>query len=548
MEREQIWWRAGGPAGLLAKISRAVGQTARVVCIVTPNPYPKGFIDALKDELRRTLSLNSHHLDFSRDNQRGSLSHLVADRLDVPATEITSIADLVDHPNLADTVAIIDGIDHKELRRWALFLRAVSARSGGPLLGPILIVLLPTGLTKAERKELCATAPVISMTGAISRYDTAAYLSQIGMRADPNLMSRVGLFSMIDVAAWSRDLLDQMLGWKVADQIAPSVPLEKLGGHYSLPYPSFENGLVDLWDDEPAAHAAAAMIHGLSKHVTRRVWAAQTRILMPFTYRILQSFVLRYLDTLQRSVSIDNPYVKKYNDREIRIIDPRRLEFYDVAELTSHVMPDREQNLLKIARWTRHETAHRNVITPARIEELSDHYEANLDILEGDVPGWDWPRCGQELTLTIGPPAAGKSHWAQQQGLPVVSSDEIRKELAGTLEFDADQAIVFREVRDRARKHLAQGESVIINSMNLQPEHPLRQTSVMPRDLDVHYVIIDRPLAEKQRDAGWRAEKGLVEKYHKQFQECVTFALDADHFDKIEVSDLRHLGEASVDA
>ena len=148
---------------------------------------------------------------------------------------------------------------------------------------------------------------------------------------------------MTDVAAWSRDLLDHMLVWQVVDQIAPFVSLEKLGERNALPYPSLENGLVDLWDDEPTAHAAAAMRHGLHNHVRRRVWAAQAGVLLPFTYRILQSFMHRYRDALDHSVSPEKPYVKDYNGRLVKITDPRKLEFYDVSKLIGHLMPDREQ-------------------------------------------------------------------------------------------------------------------------------------------------------------------------------------------------------------
>ncbi len=543
MERQEIWWRAGGPASLLARIVRAVGRGERVVCVEAPDPRPRGFADALDGELRRELSLSCRRLDFSDASQRESLPHLIAERLDVAAAEIASVDDFADHRDLADTVVVVDGVDRQELRRWGLFLRALNAKSGGPILGPVLIVWIPIGLTKAARKELCGRANAISTMGSISRYDTIAYLSQLGMRAYPDLRARVGQAVMIDVAAWSRDLLDDMLSWEVDDQIAPFVSLEKLGELNALRYPSFENGLVDLWDDEPTAHAAAAMRHGLKNHVRRRVWAAQAGVLLPFTYRILQSFVHRYRDTLDRNVSPQNPYVKDYNGRQVTVTDPRKLEFYDVSTFIGRLMPAREKELLKITRWARHETAHRNVISPDDIETLSDHYEANRDVLEGDIPGWDWPRCGQELTLTIGPPAAGKSRWASRLGIAVVSSDEIRKELGGEMVFNADQATVFREVRDRARKHLAQGDCVVVDAMNLESAHRARQISIMPRDLPIRYAVIGRPLEDKQRDAKWRAEKGLVEKYHGPFRECLEMALGADGLDGIEVIDLRNGSE-----
>jgi AAA domain len=64
---------------------------------------------------------------------------------------------------------------------------------------------------------------------------------------------------------------------------------------------------------------------------------------------------------------------------------------------------------------------------PDNIKKLCDVWEHVLDLMAGPVKGWDWPRTGQQLRMTVGLSGAGKSTWARRQGATVVSSDEIRE-------------------------------------------------------------------------------------------------------------------------
>ncbi len=362
----------------------------------------------------------------------------------------------------------------------------------------------------------------------------------IGIRPGDDLPARVGHAVMLDVAAWSRDLLEKMMVWDIADQIDPIALLERAADRSSFPYPCWENGLVDLWDDEPAAHAAAALKFGLRDHVRRRIWTAQASVLLPFTHRILRSLIARYHDTLVRCVSPQTPLRKKFGDREYEITDPWRLEFYDLRELTKHLLSPAEVELTKIAAWTRNAVAHRDVIAPARINLLSEHYETNREILEADIPGWNWPRCGQKMIVTVGPSAAGKSRWSAAQGIEVVSSDEIRKEISADGETPGSQVIVFQRVRAGSSRVLSTGRDVIVDAMHIEPDHRRLQLATVPPDISVRYVIIDRPLADKKGDAGWRAGKGIVEKYHELFSSQLESALKGDDAANVEVVDLRN--------
>src|SRR5258708_30854827 len=104
-----------------------------------------------------------------------------------------------------------------------------------------------------------------------------------------------------------------MVGWDAADQIAPFPLLDRLAAQRQYPFPCWENGLVDYWDDEPAAHAVAALNHGYVDHVRRRVWSAQASILLPFTHMVLRSLIATYNDFLTKKGSAAQPYTRSIN-------------------------------------------------------------------------------------------------------------------------------------------------------------------------------------------------------------------------------------------
>ena len=531
---------AAGPANVVDRVVKAVASRRRALCIAAPDPRPSGLYAAIERKLRADLSLECATLDVAGEDQSQSIPHLLAGFLNVPAVEIGSVSDFASHPGLVDQVVVVDGIDRRHLRRWSLFLRQlISEPAGEAIVGPVVILLFPVGLPRDESVELRGPAQVVTTLGMIDRYDTASYIASIGGRPAQDLVSRVGHAVAIDVAAWSRELIEKMIVWEAADQIDPFALLERCADRSSCGFPCWENGLVDYWDDEPAAHAVAAIKYGLREHVRRRVWSAQASVLLPFTHRILRSLISRYQHILSKMVSPEKPLIKKFGDHEKVISDFWQLEFYDFKDFTKHLLSRQETDLMKIAAWTRNKVAHRDIIEPERITQFSDHYEAHRDTLDCDIAGWNWPRCGQTMTLTIGPSGAGKSKWSGEQPVEVVSSDNIRKEISPDGETPGDQSAIFNRVRTGSSSVLGAGRDVIVDAMHLEPEHRLRQISIAPPDTKIRYVVIDRPLSEKQRDAGWRAGKGLVEKYDRLFAAQAEVALKGDGRPDVQVVDLR---------
>jgi predicted kinase len=540
MERLDLWWSLAGPSAFVSRAVKAIAERQRVVCLALPDPAPPDFARAIGRRLNEELSLDCVSLDLQHSDQSKALPHVLGTILGVPTVEVGSVGDFATHPTLSDHVIVVYGLDRRELRRWALFLRHLnSENSDGAIVGPILVVLLPTGLTQDESSELRGKARTFVFQGYVDRYDTAGYIAGIGVRVGGDLPARVGHATALEVAAWSRPVLEKMVAWDVADQIAPMALLEQAADDHRLPFPHWENGLVDLWDDEPAAHPVAAVAHGMHDHVKRRIWGAQAGVMLPFTHRILRSLIQRYRDVLDKTISPRSPFTKTINDRTFTITDPAKLEFYDFREHTRHLLSPGEIDIIKTALWCRNAVAHRDIIPPSAVERLSELYDDNIDPLECEVPGWNWPRCGQTMTMTIGPSGAGKSTWSATQGIDIVSSDQLRIELHGSAEAPGDQSAIFRQVRARSARLLGKGKDVIVDAMHVEAEHRLTQSAVVPPDVRVRYVIIDRPLAEKQRDGGWRHEKGLVEKYDLLFADQAAAVLTGDGRDDIEVVDLR---------
>ncbi|RXH29336.1 hypothetical protein XH84_22905 [Bradyrhizobium nanningense] len=495
---------------------------------------------AIERRLRTELSLDSVSINLTPEDQSKPIAHLLAGFLDVSAVEIGTVADFAVHPQLVDRVLIVDGLDRTQLRRWSLFLRQLMAvPAEETVVGPVVIVLLPTELTREDRSALCGPANLISTMGICDRYDSASYAAAIGARPAQGLTSRVGHAAAIEVAAWSREMLEEMVRWDAADQISPVPLLDRIAAKKRYAFPCWENGLVDYWDDEPAAHAAAALQYGYVDHVRRRIWSAQASVLLPFTQRVLRSLIARYQHFLAKQVSPEKPYVRTFNGRSKTTTNLWKLEFYDLREFTKDLLSPNEANLLGLASRTRNQVAHFDLMEPDDVLRFSDYYEATIGDVDFDIPGWNWPRCGQSMTLTVGPSGAGKSTWSAAQGIEVVSSDEIRKERSPDGEVPGVQSDIFHEVRVRSAKVLSNGRSVIVDAMHIEPDDRVRQLAIAPADVSKKYALIDRPLADKQRDGGWRGQKELVEKYHRLFVDQAGAVLTGDGRIDVEVIDLR---------
>ena len=150
------------------------------------------------------------------------------------------------------------------------------------------------------------------------------------------------------------------------------------------------------------------------------------------------------------------------------------------------------------------------------------------------------------LTIMVGPSGAGKSTWtALQDPASVISTDEIRRELYGDHVIQGDYRVVFQIFFSRAQARLAQGLPVVLDATHLHRRDRIASVTLVPPNHPVRYVVIDRPLAEKIRDGGWRlAEKdedgeGLIERHDRVFKSGVSEILRGDGLPNVQVIDAR---------
>ena len=121
-----------------------------------------------------------------------------------------------------------------------------------------------------------------------------------------------------------------------------------------------------------------------------------------------------------------------------------------------------------------------------------------------------------------------------------MSSDAIRTELQMPLANSGDQRPVFEELRKRLVARMESGTSVVVDATHLEREARLANVRLVPEDMDVVYVVIDRPMPEKVAQAGWRQERPqLLQAHAATFQREIMAILEGDQMPNATVNDLR---------
>jgi predicted kinase len=152
------------------------------------------------------------------------------------------------------------------------------------------------------------------------------------------------------------------------------------------------------------------------------------------------------------------------------------------------------------------------------------------------------------LTMMVGPSGAGKSYWlqgnaARERGIHhshVVSSDQIRADLCGDFRDQSKNDEVFAALHAVVKSRLSHGLPAVVDATNLRRKDRLAVVNLASGGR-VRYAVLDRPMAEKQRDAGWRAELpfDLLAKHQQTFDSQLRDILAGDGQPNVEVIDLR---------
>ena len=501
---------------------------------------PSWLLPALQEAVGAAASARVFDADASPGLGGMSPAHWLASLASPVTTAIRSVAGFLDDPELADAAFVVHGVRRADWRAWAGFLRLLrSERARTPrIASPLVAFAPPEGVPWQDVKAATGTRES-RWQGRVSRLDTEiAVATALGWPAASDVAAAAAVACAVEVAGWDLRMVGALAGMDEAQLLNPLAALESDAARLPEAVPSWDNGLVDLWDGEPHEHTLSLLRSGRRDAAARRVWQAQSRVLFPFLAHAKSAVVRRYRD----AVMLDGPLVKEFHTTTRTITDPEKFEFWDIHARLRGRVPRRDETFVRLCHKLRTHLAHFDPAPAEFVVNLSRFWDENAHRYGDEWPGWDWPRCGQKLVLLVGPSGAGKSTWARANcdHADIVSSDAIREEMFGPM-VAGDQEAVFERVRAEAARRLSAGRSAIIDATNLRAHDRLANALLAPPDIEVEYVVVDRPLEEKLADAGWRASRpGLIEAHAAAFEQDLDRILTGDGLPNVRVTNLRH--------
>lgn len=177
------------------------------------------------------------------------------------------------------------------------------------------------------------------------------------------------------------------------------------------------------------------------------------------------------------------------------------------------------------------------------------------------APDWELPRtvapiCDPLLTIMVGPSGAGKSYWTKMPFRAdlgeVISSDALRLAYAGSIQDQSRNEDVFATIHRLVKARLDSGLPVTIDATNLRRKDRLACALLAPSWVGVRYIVVNRPMEEKVRDAGWRAGvlmsdgTSLLDAHEQRFQSQLRAILAGDGLPNVTVVDARQFATGGV--
>jgi len=530
-------WELPGPARFLSRVAASAGEDGGSACLGLPATVPDGLINAIAHHIRTILGTRVLVADASQGLGARGPVHWLAARASVAATGIRSVTDFLDEPSMADVVFVVHSMPRKDWREWSGFLRLLRTERSRTerMTAPVIVLVPPPGVSRQEIVAIFGKRES-RWIGRVTRLDTEIAADRaLGWKGGEDLASRVATACVVEVSGWDLRMVEALAALPQENQMSPLEALRAEAWKLPPDPPTWDNGLVDLWDGAPFEHTLSLIRRGREADLDRRLWRAQMRTAFPFLERVQATVIAHHRKLLAESLA-ENPLRKEYRGGRTKdILVPEELESWDLLDRLRSRIPASDEAFLQVCHRLRNCLAHMKPAPEHFILRLSRYWEENAYHYMDDCHGWDWPRSGQKLVLMIGPSGAGKSRWAD-----IVSSDEIRVELHGSMDMAGDQGPVFDQVRKDVVARLENGQNAVIDATNLVAADRISNARLAPVDFPVEYIVIDRPMDLKLRDAGWRAAKPwLLEKHAKDFAAGVEMILAGDGLANVRVFDMR---------
>lgn len=144
------------------------------------------------------------------------------------------------------------------------------------------------------------------------------------------------------------------------------------------------------------------------------------------------------------------------------------------------------------------------------------------------------------LTLMVAPSRAGKSSYIYANYLQdqTISSDNLRLQMTGDMLDQSHNDAVFQYMHDTVELRLKNGLDTVIDATNLRNKDRKAYLKTADKDVKIRYIVLDRPLEDKIRDAG-SIPVSVIEKHDNTFKSNLKDILNGDGDSRVEVLDYR---------
>ena len=310
-------WALPGPRTLITDTLREI-QHRRHVCVVLPSvmatdPVTDGLASMLVDESNRTVRT----VRVPADPDAHSLLDLLSSGIvydDPPATVPT----LLSHREAADTIAVIVAAELSQAQQseFPALLQRIE-RETHALTAEDRLTVAVIGSHQHLPHFAGGETSDVSLTSVwwwnrIARWDVAAHISQVDIRADePRILADIRSETIVEVARWDLDLAEKLVrSWSGDPEELPgfldredrgTVPdnAEECGQQPETALlEAWERGDIDGWHDAHAISAAA--LSRDPRRIERLVWAAQARMVLPWIEENRQLVQQRTVDRMTR--------------------------------------------------------------------------------------------------------------------------------------------------------------------------------------------------------------------------------------------------------
>lgn len=534
---KDLFWSLPGPSLFVTKVTETAMSTG-MVAVVAPSYRPPGMAEAIIEALEASGVLPVHRVTT---RAAGSAVAQVGLAAGLSATTMRSVTGFFDLPELRGCAFEIGGLRTADWSNWMPFFRSFASerrrRKDGMLL-PVLVVFVPPDLPSADLDRLFPGA-VMAWRERVSSFDIRTYVAGLmGRSPADDLLQRSATEVAIGLAGYDPILADVLCRAAPEAAIDPWEMLHEQYAAYADLHPHWSNGLVDNVDGQPFVHTAALVAAGDRYAFNVRRWRAVSGPVMDFNAMVCRHFADRYAAALESHLPFTAPTAFTP-----KVIHHRYgLENRHLRGCLEGVLSGDDDQFLRAAARARNDVAHNEVPNASLIRRLAAAWPAYAVADPPGARGWWWPRCRQRLVVLVGPSGAGKSTHAAQNypAEEIVSTDAIRLEMYGSLEVSGSQEAIFATAEERLIDRLSKGENAVFDATNIQQRHRLRAVDLVPEDMEVQYVVIDRPIEVKRAHGGWRNQRpGLIDGHSDMFRSSLANILAGDGRRNVKVFDIR---------